>query len=43
MARKKKPHDPLLWFNSSPEVIRLVVVMYVLTSQDAKRLAKSAE
>ena len=29
MARKKKPHDPFRWFNSSPEVIRLVVMMYV--------------
>ena len=29
MARKKKPHDPFRWFDSSPEVIRLVVMMYV--------------
>jgi putative transposase len=29
MARKKKPHDPFRWFDSSPEVIRLVVQMYV--------------
>ena len=29
MGRKKKPHDPFRWFNSSPEVIRLVVMMYV--------------
>ena len=29
MARRKKPHDPFRWFNSSPEVIRLVVMMYV--------------
>jgi putative transposase len=29
MARKKKPHDPFRWFDSSPEVIRLVVLMYV--------------
>ena len=29
MARPKKPHDPSRWFDSSPEVIRLVVMMYV--------------
>jgi putative transposase len=29
MARKKKFHDPFRWFDSSPEVIRLVVLMYV--------------
>ena len=29
MARQKKPHDPFRWFDSSPEVIRLVVLMYV--------------
>ena len=29
MARKKKPYDPFRWFDSSPEVIRLVVMMYV--------------
>jgi len=29
MARQKKPHDPFRWFDSSPEVIRLVVMMYV--------------
>ena len=29
MARKKKPHDPFRWFDSSPEVIRLVVMWYV--------------
>ena len=29
MARKKKPHDPFRWFDSSPEVIRLAVMMYV--------------
>ena len=30
MARKKKsPDDPFRWFDSSPEVIRLVVMMYV--------------
>jgi putative transposase len=29
MARKKKPHDPFRWFDSSPELIRLVVMMYV--------------
>ena len=29
MARQKKSHDPFRWFDSSPEVIRLVVMMYV--------------
>src|ERR1700709_1113554 len=29
MARSKKPHYPFRWFDSSPEVIRLVVLMYV--------------
>src|ERR1700733_13134255 len=29
MARQRKPHDPVRWFDSSPEVIRLVVLMYV--------------
>ena len=29
MARQKKHHDPFRWFDSSPEVIRLVVMMYV--------------
>jgi len=29
MARQKKIHDPFRWFDSSPEVIRLVVMMYV--------------
>ena len=29
MARKKKPRDPFRWFDSSPEVIRLVAMMYV--------------
>jgi len=29
MPRPKKPHSPLRYFNSSPEVIRLVVMMYV--------------
>ena len=29
MARQKKPHDPFRYFDSSPEVIRLVVMMYV--------------
>ena len=29
MARQKKTHDPFHWFDSSPEVIRLVVMMYV--------------
>ena len=29
MARQKKVHDPFRWFDSSPEVIRLVVMMYV--------------
>ena len=32
MARpKKSPDDPFRWFDSSPEVIRLVVMMYVGT------------
>ena len=29
MARQEKTHDPFCWFDSSPEVIRLVVMMYV--------------
>jgi putative transposase len=29
MPRRKPPPDPFRWFDSSPEVIRLVVVMYV--------------
>ena len=29
MTRQKKHHDPFRWFDSSPEVIRLVVMMYV--------------
>ena len=29
MARLKKTHDPFRYFDSSPEVIRLVVMMYV--------------
>ena len=29
MPRRKTPHDPFRWFDSSPEVIRLVVMMYV--------------
>ena len=29
MPRRCKPHDPFRWFDSSPEVIRLVVMMYV--------------
>ena len=29
MARPKKTHDPSRWFNSSPEVSRLVVKMHV--------------
>jgi len=29
MARPKRPPDPFRWFDSSPEVIRLVVMMYV--------------
>ena len=27
--RPKPPPDPFRWFDSSPEVIRLVVMMYV--------------
>ena len=29
MPREKKPASPSLYFNSSPEVIRLVVMMYL--------------
>ena len=29
MPRPRKPHSPFRYFNSSPEVIRLVVMMYV--------------
>lgn len=29
MPRPKKPASPFRYFNSSPEVIRLVVMMYV--------------
>src|SRR5271154_5470050 len=29
MAKSKTPTDPFRWFDSSPEVIRLVVLMYV--------------
>ena len=29
MARRPKPPNPFRWFDSSPEVIRLVVMMYV--------------
>jgi hypothetical protein len=29
MARPRKPASPFRYFNSSPEVIRLVVLMYV--------------
>ena len=29
MARRLKPASPFRYFNSSPEVIRLVVMMYV--------------
>ncbi len=29
MPRRRKPDDPFRWFGSSPEVIRLVVMMYV--------------
>ena len=29
MTRPEKPHSPFRYFNSSPEVIRLVVMMYV--------------
>ncbi len=29
MARQEKTRDPFRWFDSSPEVIRLVVMMYV--------------
>jgi putative transposase len=29
IARKPKPHNPFRWFDSSPEVIQLVVMLYV--------------
>ena len=29
MSRPKKPNSPFRYFNSSPEIIRLVVMMYV--------------
>ena len=29
MPRRRAPSDPFRWFDSSPEVIRLVVMMYV--------------
>ena len=29
MPRKRRPASPFRYFNSSPEVIRLVVMMYV--------------
>ena len=29
MARKPKPYNPFRWFDSSPEVIQLVVMLYV--------------
>jgi len=29
MARKSKAHDPFRWFDRSPEVIQLVVMLYV--------------
>ena len=29
MPRRRKPDDPFRWFDSSPEVIHLVVMMYV--------------
>ena len=29
MARRRVPQSPLRYFNSLPEVIRLVVIMYV--------------
>jgi len=29
MPRPKNPYSPFRYFNSSPEVIRLVVMMYV--------------
>lgn len=29
MPRRRKPDDPFRWFDASPEVIRLMVMMYV--------------
>jgi putative transposase len=34
MARPKKTDDPFRWFDSSPEVIRLVVMMSVRNVED---------
>ncbi len=29
MPRKSKSHNPFRWFDSSPEVIQLVVMLYI--------------
>jgi len=29
MPRAKKPHSPFRYFNSSPEIIRMVAMMYI--------------
>ena len=39
MARQKKTHDPFRWFDSSPAVIRLVVMMYVRYPSSLRNVA----
>jgi hypothetical protein len=39
MRRPRKPANPLRHFHSSPEVIRLVVMMYVRFPQDHAHLS----
>lgn len=46
MPRPRKPASPFRYFNSSPEVIRLVVLMYVrfpLSLRDVEDLGISGE
>ena len=38
MPRPRKPENPFRYFNSSPEVIRLVVLMYVRFGKHHSRL-----
>ena len=40
MPRRRTPDDPFRWFDSSPEVIRLVVMMYTSRVADPRRLAQ---
>jgi hypothetical protein len=35
MTKPPKPGNPFRWFDSSPEVIRLVVMMYVRSHGDS--------